>query len=115
MYSDSAISGKTDNRPALRKLLSDSSKEKFNAVIVYSIDRFGRDLTQTLLNEKRLNDTGVILLSATEHFTDDASGRFFRNIMMSYAQYYSDELRLKFAEVWITMPKNASLPEETLH
>lgn len=82
MYSDSAISGKTDNRPALRKLL---------------------------------NDTGVILLSATEHFTDDASGRFFRNIMMSYAQYYSDELRLKFAEVWITMPKNASLPEETLH
>lgn len=95
VYSDSAISGKTDNRPALRKLLSDSSKAKFNAVIVYSIDRFGRDLTQTLLNEKRLNDTGVILLSATKHFTDDASGRFFRNIMMSYAQYYSDELSTK--------------------
>ncbi len=92
VYSDSAISGKTDNRPALRKLLSDSSNEKFNAVIVYSIDRFGRDLAQTLLNEKRLNDNGVILLSATEHFTDDASGRFFRNIMMSYAQFYSDEL-----------------------
>lgn len=95
VYSDSAISGKTDNRPALKKLLYDSSKQKFNAVIVYSIDRFGRDLAQTLLNEKRLNDNGVILLSATEHFTDDASGRFFRNIMMSYAQYYSDELSTK--------------------
>ena len=34
-------------------------------------------------------------MSATEHFTDDASGRFFRNIMMSYAQYYSDELSTK--------------------
>ncbi len=95
VYSDSAISGKTDNRPALRKLLSDSSKEKFNAVIVYSIDRFGRDLTQSLLNEKKLTDNNVTLISATENFTSDPSGRFFRNIMMSYAQYYSDELSTK--------------------
>lgn len=95
IYSDCALTGKTDDRPQLQKLLSDSSKLMFQAVLVYSIDRFGRDLTQTLLNEKRLNDNGVILLSATEHFTDDASGRFFRNIMMSYAQFYSDELSAK--------------------
>lgn len=95
VYSDCAISGKTDDRPQLQKLLADSSKLMFQAVLVYSIDRFGRNLTQTLLNEKRLNDNGVILLSATEHFTDDASGRFFRNIMMSYAQFYSDELSAK--------------------
>lgn len=95
VYSDCAISGKTDDRPQLQKLLFDSSKQMFQAVLVYSIDRFGRDLTQTLLNEKRLNDNEVILLSATEHFTDDASGRFFRNIMMSYAQFYSDELSAK--------------------
>ena len=95
VYSDNAISGKIDNRPQLQKLLSDSSKQTFDAVLVYSIDRFGRDLTQTLLNEKRLNENKVVLISATEHFTDDASGRFFRNIMMSYAQYYSDELSAK--------------------
>ena len=95
VYSDSAISGKTDNRPQLQKLLSDSSKMLFQAVLVYSIDRFGRDLSQTLLNEKKLNENGVILISATEHFTEDASGKFFRNIMMSYAQFYSDELSTK--------------------
>ena len=95
VYSDCAISGKTDDRPQLQKLLSDSSRQMFQAVLVYSIDRFGRDLTQTLLNEKKLNENGVILLSATEQFTDDPSRRFFRNIMMSYAQYYSDELSAK--------------------
>lgn len=95
VYSDSAISGKTDDRPALRKLLADSTKKKFSIVVVYSIDRFGRDLVQTLLNEKRLNENGVTLLSATENFTNDPSGRFFRNIMMSYAQFYSDELSAK--------------------
>ena len=95
VYSDSAISGKTDDRPQLQKLLADSSRLMFQGVLVYSIDRFGRDLAQTLLNEKRLNDNGVVLLSVTENFTDDASGRFFRNLMMAHAQYYSDELSTK--------------------
>ena len=65
-YSDSALTGKTDDRPALRKLLSDSSKNKFNAVLVYSIDRFGRDLVQTLLNEKKLSDKEGFLLGDTK-------------------------------------------------
>ena len=95
VYSDSALTGKTDDRPALQKLLSDSYKHLFKAVLVYSIDRFGRDLEQTLSNEKILRNNGVSLLSATENFSDDPSGLFFRNIMMSYAQYYSDELSVK--------------------
>lgn len=41
-YSDRAISGKTDLRPALQKILTDSSKKQFQAVLVYSLDRFGR-------------------------------------------------------------------------
>jgi len=95
VYSDCAISGKTDDRPQLQKLLSDSSRLMFQAVLVYAIDRFGRDLYQSLLNEKKLTENNVLLLSATENFSDDASGRFFRNIMMSYAQFYSDELSTK--------------------
>ena len=48
VYSDSALTGKTDNRPAFQKLLRDSQKSLFQAVIVYSIDRFGRNLEQAL-------------------------------------------------------------------
>lgn len=95
VYSDSALTGKTDNRPQLQRLLSDSSKHTFQAVLVYSIDRFGRDLVQMLLNEKKLSENNIVLISATEHFSSDPSGVFFRNIMMSYAQYYSDELSVK--------------------
>lgn len=95
VYSDSALTGKTDNRPQLQRLLSDSSKHIFQAVLVYSIDRFGRDLVQMLLNDKKLSENNIVLISATEHFSSDPSGVFFRNIMMSYAQYYSDELSVK--------------------
>lgn len=95
VYSDSAISGKTDDRPQLQKLLSDSSRQMFQAVLVYSIDRFGRNLTQTLTNSDTLSNNGVMLVSVTENFTEDPSGRLFRNMMMAYAQYYSDELSYK--------------------
>lgn len=42
-YIDRAISGKTDNRPAFQKMIEDSAKRQFQAVIVYRLDRFTRN------------------------------------------------------------------------
>ena len=96
IYKDMALTGTNDKRPALQKLLKDCSKKQFDAVIVYSIDRFGRNLRQSLENADKIESVnGISLISVTEQFTNDPSGRFFRNIMMSYAQYYSDELSVK--------------------
>lgn len=50
VYKDEALTGTNDNRPGLKKLLSDCPKQLFEAVIVYSIDRFGRNLKQSLDN-----------------------------------------------------------------
>jgi len=94
-YIDRAMTGKNDNRPSLKRLLADSKKNIFDAVIVYSIDRFGRNLMQSLVNESKLQQNGVALFSATEHFTNDPAGRFYRNMMMAQAQYYTDELSVK--------------------
>ena len=95
-YKDSALTGKNDNRPALQKLIKDCSNGTFDMVLVYSIDRFGRDLKQSLNNADKIEkDNGILLVSVTENFTNDPSGRFFRNVMMAHAQYYSDELSVK--------------------
>lgn len=95
-YCDNALTGTNDNRPSLQRLIKDSSKKIFDMVIVYSIDRFGRNLKQLINNiEKLEKDNNIQLVSATETFSEGASGRFFRNIMMSYAQYYSEELAEK--------------------
>ena len=94
-YSDRAISGKTDSRPALQKMLTDSSKKQFQAVLVYSLDRFGRNLMQSVINECKLEKNDVKLLSATEKFEDNAAGNLQRNILKSFAQYYSEELSEK--------------------
>ena len=95
-YCDNALTGTNDNRPSLQRLIKDCSMGFFDMVIVYSIDRFGRNLKQSLNNiEKLEKDNNIPLVSATETFTDGPSGKFFRNIMMSYAQYYSEELAEK--------------------
>lgn len=94
-YADRAISGKTDNRPDFQRMMADSKKKLFQGVLVYSLDRFGRNLTQSTANEYKLNKNGVVLLSATEEFADNPAGRMHRNMLMTFAQYYSDELSQK--------------------
>ena len=94
-YIDRAKTGKTDNRTQFRKMLADSKKKQFETVVVYAIDRFGRNVLQSLLNEKSLQDNGVTVCSATEDFQNTPAGRMQRNIHMSFAQYYSEELAQK--------------------
>ncbi len=94
-YCDRAISGKSDSRPAFKKMIADSAKKRFQAVLVYSLDRFSRDLMKSIVNECRLEKNGAKLLSATERFEDNAAGHLQRNILKSFAQYYIEELSEK--------------------
>ena len=96
-YVDRALTGTNDNRAEFLKMISDSKKRQFQGVLVYAIDRFGRNLQQSTYYEYKLQKNGVALLSATENFTDNPAGRLHRNMMMSFAQYYSDELSSKIS------------------
>ena len=43
-YVDHGISGSKESRPALNRLMADAHQRKFDAVLVWKIDRFGRSL-----------------------------------------------------------------------
>ena len=92
VYQDNALMEENDSHSALQKLLDDSSKNRFEAVIVYSIDRFGCNVFQHWLNQNKLIENNVSFFSATETILNNPSGRFFRSIMMAYAQFFSDKL-----------------------
>jgi len=91
-YIDKALTGRSDDRPQFQQMISDSKKREFQGVLVYMIDRFGRNMEQSVYYERQLSKNNVLLISAMENFTDDAGGRLYRNIMMSYAQFYSEAL-----------------------
>ena len=42
-YIDRAFSAKTDNRPEFQRMIKDSSKDLFDVIIVWKLDRFARN------------------------------------------------------------------------
>jgi DNA invertase Pin-like site-specific DNA recombinase len=45
-YVDRGVSGAKESRPALNKLMADAHRRKFDAVLVWKLDRFARSLKQ---------------------------------------------------------------------
>ena len=94
-YIDRAMTGTNDNREQFQKMIEDSANGQFKAVLLYQLDRFGRNDLECAINENRLNKNGVEVLSAKENFTNDPSGKLLKGVIRSINQYYSDELSVK--------------------
>jgi len=44
-YVDEGVSGSKDSRPALNRLMADACQRRFDAILVWKVDRFGRSLS----------------------------------------------------------------------
>ena len=94
-YVDRAQTGKNDNRLAFQKMLADSEKHTFEAVLVYQLDRFARNRYDSAINKSKLKKNGVRVISAKENIADDPSGILVEGVLESMAEYYSAELSQK--------------------
>lgn len=95
IYIDRAMSGTNDNRKDFQRMLKESTKREWNYIIVYKIDRFGRNKYEMAVNKKMLKDNGVKLLSATENIPDTPEGIILESLLEGMAEYYSAELSQK--------------------
>lgn len=88
-YTDSGISGgDIDHRAGILQLLEDAEKGLFDCVIIYSISRISRDLTDFLSIASTLEKYDIQLISLSEVIdTSNSSGNFSRNIVAVAAQY----------------------------
>lgn len=91
-YTDSAISGTSDKRPAFQQMVQDSKSHAFEVVIVWKLDRFSRSRYDAAIYRKQLADNGVRLVSAMETFSDGPEGIILEGLMESLAEYYSANL-----------------------
>lgn len=92
-YADEGYSAKNIERPALKRLMGDIQKEKFDIVLVYRLDRLVRsvmDLHELLSLFEKHN---IKFKSATEVFdTTSAMGRLFITIVAALAQWERENL-----------------------
>ncbi len=101
-YIDRATTGTNDNRPAFQQMLSDCAKPVvWDIVLVYAIDRFGRNSIEIAVNKQKLHKHNKTLISATQRTSENIDGTknldgiLLENVYIGLAEYYSAELSQK--------------------
>jgi len=94
-YIDRAISGRTDNRDDFQRMMKDVEKNRFDVIIVWKIDRFGRSREDIAVNKLKCRKHGVKVMYAKEHIPDGPTGIILESLLEGMAEYYSAELSEK--------------------
>jgi site-specific DNA recombinase len=96
IYSDDGISGTVplERRPEGSQILKDAKDGKFKQLLVYRLDRLGRD-TRLILNAvAEFEKLGVRISSMTEEFdTGTATGRLMLTLLSGFAAHERDVIR----------------------
>lgn len=94
-YIDRALSARTADRPEFQRMIADSEKGLFDAVLVWKLDRFSRDRYDSAHYKHILKKNGVKVISAKENISDGPEGIILESMLEGYAEYYSAELSQK--------------------
>ena len=96
-YIDRAYSAKTDDRPEFQRMVQDSARKIFDAVLVWKLDRFARNRYDAVYYKRQLEKNGVHLVSVMEPISDGPEGIMIESLLIGMAEYYSAELAIKVA------------------
>lgn len=91
-YVDKALTGRTDTRPDFQRMLRDSERGIFQAVICWKIDRFARNRYDSAIHKYKLKKHRVRVFYAKESIPDGPEGIILESVMEGYAEYYSENL-----------------------
>lgn len=87
IYED-VISGKTASRPQFNRLLYDMRHQRFDAIVVYKLDRIGRSLQHLLQLFQEFENRGIRFISVTQNInTDTPEGKLMLRMLMLLAEY----------------------------
>src|SRR5882762_4451052 len=89
-YVDSGWSGAKASRPELNRLIRDADQRKFDAILCWKLDRFGRSLLHCKTALQELQAHGVRFIATSQNIDTDESNpaaRFLLHILMAAAEF----------------------------
>ncbi|HEY4960399.1 MAG TPA: recombinase family protein [Terriglobales bacterium] len=87
-YIDQGVSGSKESRPELNELMADAHRRRFDAVLVWKIDRFGRSLKHLVNALADLCAYGVAFISFRDNLDlSTPSGRLMFQIIGAMAEF----------------------------
>jgi len=82
------MTGSKDSRPALNRLMADACQRRFDAVLVWKLDRFGRSLRHLVNAIAELEALGVAFISFRDNLDlTTPSGRLMFQIVGAMAEF----------------------------
>jgi DNA invertase Pin-like site-specific DNA recombinase len=93
-YIDQGVSGSKDSRPELNRLMADAKRRKFDVVLVWKLDRFGRSLRHLVNALAEFESLGIAFVSLSDNLDlSTASGRLMFNIIGAMAEFERELIR----------------------
>jgi putative DNA-invertase from lambdoid prophage Rac len=95
-YVDTGWSGAKASRPELNRLMKDAALRRFDAVLVWKLDRFGRSVRNCLDGIEALRTNGVRFLAVSQSIDTDESNptaRLLLHILASVAEFEREIIR----------------------
>jgi DNA invertase Pin-like site-specific DNA recombinase len=87
-YVDKGVSGAKDSRPELNRLMADAHKRRFDVVLVWKLDRFGRSLRHLVNALAEFESLNIAFVSLSDNLDlSTASGRLMFNIIGAMAEF----------------------------
>jgi DNA invertase Pin-like site-specific DNA recombinase len=113
-YVDTGFSGAAASRPRLDQLLRDARLRKFEAVLVWKLDRRGRSVAHCVRSIQELVSLGVRFLSPTESIdtgTESPMSRFLLHLFAAFAEMEREIIRER-VQAGVRNAKDKGIPSD---
>lgn len=91
-YIDRAMTGRNDNRDEFQQMLSDCAKKQFSVIIVWKVDRFGRNREEITFNKYHCKKHGARVEYVAENMGEGPESVILESVLEGMAEYYSLQL-----------------------
>ena len=93
-YDDRGVSGTTDKRPELQRLLNDAKKRKVDVIVVHKLDRLFRSLKHLIETLDEWSHLGIKFVSYSENIDmTGPAGRMMVQIIGAIAEFEAELIR----------------------
>jgi putative DNA-invertase from lambdoid prophage Rac len=86
-FVDTGWSGATASRPELDRLMRDARLRRFDAVLVWKLDRWGRSVADCIRSIQELASHGIRFVAATQNIDTDESNPASRLLLHLFAAF----------------------------
>ena len=91
-YIDRAQTGRNDDRDEFQRMLKDCASGQFQVIIVWKVDRFGRNREEITFNKYQAKRHGVRVEYVAENLPDSPEAVILESVLEGMAEYYSLQL-----------------------